>query len=195
MKEKMPKIVQIIIIIALIVLGIVIGDYYRPFKTGENKPTVSVIEAELNDIAELASAEYYYTNMAKYENYTEFYGVKIPFTTTRFIVAYDGVIKAGIKLEEVKIETDGSKIIITLPQPQILSHEIDFESLAITDETYSIFNHLEITDYNQFYADQSKIVEEKALSRGLLEKATENAKMILTNFLTQSHPGSVIEFR
>ena len=55
MKEKMPKIIQIIVIIALIVLGIVIGDYYRPFKVGDNKPSVSVIEGELSEIAELAS--------------------------------------------------------------------------------------------------------------------------------------------
>ncbi|MBQ1827131.1 MAG: DUF4230 domain-containing protein [Erysipelotrichaceae bacterium] len=195
MKEKMPKIIQIIVIIALIVLGIVIGDYYRPFKVGENKPSVSVIEGELSEIAELASAEYYYTNMAKYENYTEFYGVKIPFTTTRFIIAYDGVIKAGIKMGNVKVQTNDRQIIITLPEAEILSHEIDYDSLAITDETYSIFNHLEITDYNQFYADQSKVVEEKALSRGLLEKAIENARMILTNFLSESHPNAEIIFR
>ncbi len=195
MKEKMPKIIQIIVIIALIVLGVVIGDYYRPFKVGENKPSVSVIEGELSEIAELASAEYYYTNMAKYENYTEFYGVKIPFTTTRFIIAYDGVIKAGIKMGNVKVQTSDRQIIITLPEAEILSHEIDYDSLAITDETYSIFNHLEITDYNQFYADQSKVVEEKALSRGLLEKAIENARMILTNFLSESHPNAEIIFR
>ncbi|MBR0138525.1 MAG: DUF4230 domain-containing protein [Erysipelotrichaceae bacterium] len=195
MKEKMPKIIQIILIIALIVLGVVIGDYYRPFKVGENKPTVSVIEGELSEIAELASAEYYYTNMAKYENYSEIYGVKVPFTTTRFIIAYDGVIKAGIKMDKIRIEVLDKQIIITLPEAEILSHEIDFDSLAITDETYSIFNHLEITDYNQFYADQSKVVEEKALSRGLLEKAIENAKMILTNFLSESHPNAEIIFR
>ena len=40
------------LVIALIVMGILIGDYYRPFKTGENKPVIAVIEADLNDIAE-----------------------------------------------------------------------------------------------------------------------------------------------
>ena len=62
-----------------------------------------VLEAQLNQISQLATVSYHYTNMAQFENSNDFYGVAIPFTTKKFILTYDGEIKAGVDLSRAKI--------------------------------------------------------------------------------------------
>ena len=74
--------------------------------------------------------------------------------SSKYIITYDGVIKAGYDLSKVKAEVNGTNVTVTLPEPKILSHTIDYDSLQIMDEQYSIFNPVEITDYNSFYASQ-----------------------------------------
>ena len=60
------------------------------------------------------------------------------------------------------------KVTIALPAPQILSHEVDPNSLEVFDETTSIFNPITIEDYTGFQADQQGVMEDKAIQGGLL---------------------------
>jgi len=149
--------------------------------------TVTVSEATLKEaltpIAELCTYEYEYTTMEKYESYSNFYGWKVPFTTSKFIVTYDGVIKAGFDFESMRIEVNDHDITIVLPNIVIISHEIDFVSMQVYDAQTSIFNPITITDTNSFYADNSKRMESKAIDSGLLGKAKTNAISLLKGFV------------
>ena len=71
----------------------------------------------------------------------------------------------------------------------ILSHEIDYDSMQATDETYSFFNRIDITDYTSFTKDQNSKMEKKALEAGLLQKARENAILTVREFIITSNPG------
>lgn len=135
-----------------------------------------VLEGQLAQISELASVTYGYTNMAQFENSNDFYGVTIPFTTKRFILTYDGTIKAGIDLRRAQVETGEKTIRVRLPAAQILSHEIDEDSVEIFDEKTSLFNPFTIEDFTSFQAEQKTAMEEKALARGLLEQAGKKAE-------------------
>ena len=119
---------------------------------------------------------YGYTNMAQFENSNDFYGVKVPFTTKKFILTYDGTIKAGIDLSRAQVEVSGGAVRIMLPKAQVLSHEIEEDSVEIFDEKASIFNPFTVEDFTAFQAEQKAIVEEKAVSRGLLEEAGQKAR-------------------
>ena len=99
----------------------------------------------------------------------------MPFTTSKFILTYDGVIKAGVDVSKAKIEATGGSITVTLPEAQVLSHEIDESSVKVFDEKTSIFNQFTVEDYTAFYADQKKSVEEKAIAKGLLTEAKAQA--------------------
>lgn len=134
-----------------------------------------VLEGRLAEISELASVTYTYTNMAQFENSDDFYGMKIPFTTKKFILSYDGTIKAGIDLGDVEIEVRDNDVTVTLPEAEILAHEIDADSVEIFDEKTSIFNPFTIEDFTAFQAAQREVMEEKALQRGLLAQAREKA--------------------
>ncbi|MGI6608233.1 MAG: DUF4230 domain-containing protein [Erysipelotrichaceae bacterium] len=156
-------------------LGVFSTVTYINSKKGNTSIDIAVIEERINSIAELSTIEYHYTTLAKYENYKDFYGWKIPLTTTRFLITYDGIIKAGIDLSEVKISLSGKTIIIEIPKATVLSHEVKYDSMQIMDETYSIFNTVKITDYNSFMQNEAQSMVTKAINDGLLQKAQQNA--------------------
>lgn len=148
-----------------------------------------VVENRLAQISELATISYQYTNMAQFSSSNDFYGVTIPFTTKKFILTYDGVIKAGVDLAQAKTDISDTAVTVTLPGAVILSHEIDEGSIEVFDEKTSIFNPFTVEDLSSFQADQKAEMEQKALGKGLLvqaaEKAVESVKAMLSPLLPE----------
>lgn len=175
----------------LIIFGVVLAIvcFAVGFFSGgrEEKPPVLssiTVENQLQQISQLATIRYSYTNMGQFENSNEFYGIKLPFTTKRFIVAYDGTIIAGVDLTQAKVTITDQKVTIALPAPQILSHQVDPNSLEVFDETTSIFNPITIEDYTGFQADQQGVMEEKAIQGGLLTQAKDQAEAAIGGLIT-----------
>lgn len=135
-----------------------------------------VIGNQLTRISELATVSYQYTNMGQFSNSNDFYGVTIPFTTKKFILTYDGVIKAGVDLSQARISVEDTFVTVTLPSARILSHEIDEDSMEVFDEKSSIFNPFRVEDFASFQTDQKVEMEQKAIEKGLLEQAAEKAE-------------------
>lgn len=154
----------------------------------ESEPVITsdLLGQQLQAAQELVSVEYHYTNMGKFENQVDFYGWKVPFTTKSFIVSYDGVIKAGVDLSTARVQVDEATqtITITLPEGQILSHEIPEESIEVFDETHNLFNPITIEDYTGFTRDQKAEVEQQAIDEGLLTDATEKARSAVETFIS-----------
>lgn len=151
-----------------------------------------VLEGRLTDIRELAATTYSYTNMAQFESSNDFYGMKVPFTTKSFILTYDGVIKAGIDLSRANVEVSGSSVIVTLPEAEILSHEIDETSVEVFDEKTSIFNPFTVEDFTAFQADQKAAMEARALERGLLTETRSRAESSVRQFLGAALPEGIV---
>lgn len=178
---------NIIIIILIACIFFVVG---RLWPSSENPTTMTsdLLSQQIQSISELASVEYNYTNMGKYENQATFYGWKVPFTIKSFIISYDGVIKAGIDMSQVEVKVKSKKIQMTMPKAKILSHEIDEKSIEVFDETKNIFNQISITDYNQFAIDQKEKMEDNVKQKGLLKEAQEKAQSTITTFIKSSYP-------
>lgn len=175
----------------LIIFGVILAIvcFAVGFFSGgrEEKPPVLssiTVENQLQQISQLATIRYSYTNMGQFENSNEFYGIKLPFTTKSFIVAYDGTITAGVDLTKAKVTVTDQKVTIALPAPQILSHEVDPNSLEVFDETTSIFNPITIEDYTGFQADQQGVMEDKAIQGGLLTQAKDQAEAAIGGLIT-----------
>lgn len=185
MKSKVKK--GIIILVGLVVL--VFGSYFLGMKAGvfNAKPEISsdIVLEQLQDVKELTTLKYTYTNVGSFENENEFYGVKIPFTLKKFIISYDGNLSAGIDLDEVEVNVDnkGKKINITMPEAKILSHQIDEDSLTIFDEKNSIFNQFKIGDFQQFRVAEMKKVENDMIEKGFLDQAEERSKQAVIDIL------------
>lgn len=153
--------------------------------------TDSLISEQLNALRELVTTEYLYTNSGKYENQNQITiigkDINIPFTGKRFIVAYDGRIKAGIDIgqTQIDIDEDARAITITLPKSEIISHETFEDTLVVLDETNNVFNPISIENYNEFVSEQKDGMEKKAIERGLLTNADAEAKRMVQSFLSQ----------
>lgn len=182
MKKFNKKIIFIFLILIALVSTFFAG---KKAMKSEIKPdiTSTLIFNKLISVRELTSLKYYYTNMGQFENQNTFYGYKVPFTSKKFIVSYDGVIHAGVDLEKMEVKVKDKSIEIKIPPAKILSHEIYEDSLKVFDERESIFNRIDIEDYNNFSKDQKKEVEDKAIKRGLLKEADEEARKAIEDSL------------
>lgn len=171
--------------------------------TWDDRPTteitIDLIESEIKDIGELATIEYLYTDAGKFEDPKQVFGVNIPFTTKSFIAKWDGIIKAGVKIDEIIVEiNDANKeIIVHMPNAEILSHEIDNESIETLDEKDGLFNPVKVEDVREFDAVSKDAMKERAIENGILENAFENAKEIIEKLVNNDvvqEQGYTIEF-
>lgn len=173
-------------IILLIGLALFAAFFYgkRQMKSEmEPEITSSLIYNKLVSAKELTTLKYHYTNMGHFENQNTFYGYKVPFTSKEFIVSYEGLINAGIDLDKMKVDVSDKSIEIKIPPAEILSHEIYEDSLKVYDERESIFNRIDIEDYNNFSKDQKTEVEKRAIKKGLLKEADEESKKAIQEIL------------
>lgn len=156
--------------------------------------------SKLNEIAELATMEYLFTDAAKFTDSKQIINLAIPFTEKSFTLKWNGVIKAGIEnLDDVKIDIneDEKKITISLPQVEILSYEVDTDSVQVLDEKNNIFNRITVDDKIRFDSETEDAMKERAIESGLLEKAQKNAENIIARlFLSDQELASyyTIEF-
>lgn len=182
----MKKIKKLIIIILLIGLALFAAFFYgKKQMKSEMEPeiTSSLIYNKLVSAKELTTLKYHYTNMGHFENQNTFYGYKVPFTSKEFIVSYEGLINAGIDLNKMKVDVGDKSIEVRIPAAEILSHEIYEDSLKVYDERESIFNRIDIEDYNDFSKDQKSEIEKKAIKKGLLKEADEESKRAIEEIL------------
>ncbi len=180
--RKILTLALILALIAALCFGI---GFLAGGRSKETTPKLSavVVEHQLEQVSQLATARYRYTNMGQFEQSSDFYGMKIPFSGKHFIVSYDGSILAGVDLKQAEVKISDGKVTVTLPEAQILSHEIDEESLKVFDETKNIFNPLTIENYNSFYTEQKKEMETKALESGLFSQAEEQAELVVKQII------------
>ena len=147
--------------------------------------SIDLIESQIINVAELATIEYLYTDAGKFESPKQLFGQDIPFTTKSFIAKWDGSIKAGIKADkiQVKLNKKTKEIIISMPKAEILSHEIDKNGIETLDEQDGLFNPVRVDDVRNFDAESQEEMEKRAIENGILDKAFENAKVIIEKLI------------
>ena len=177
-----------VLLCAAVGLAGFLGGRYLQNHPAEPEISAVVLESRLAEISELASVSYRYTNMAQFENSGTFYGMTVPFTTKRFILTYDGTIKAGVDLSRSDVSVSGAAVTVTLPPAQILSHELEEDSVEVFDERTRIFNPFTVEDITAFQAEQKSLMEERALERGLLEQAQTQAAESVRALLAAALP-------
>ena len=181
--KKFKKLSILVLLLAVAVLATFFAGKKVMKSQLEPNITSTLIFNKLVSAKELTTLKYHYTNMGQFENQNTFYGYKIPFTSKKFIVSYDGLINAGVDLEKMKVELHDKSIEIKIPPAKIQSHEIYEDSLKVFDERESIFNRIDIEDYNNFSKDQKTEVEKRAIKKGLLKEADEESKKAIQEIL------------
>ena len=151
--------------------------------------TGETIRSGMTDIGELATEEYWFTQVETFDKSktAQLFSITfdVPLTRTKFVYSYDGVIKAGIDFTKTEVEKDELKrlITITLPKAYILSSEIDYDSFQLYDEKTSIFNPLSVKDVSDTNREMICSAEKDAIAKGVLDRADKNAEKLVKNFL------------
>lgn len=211
--NKRKKNLIIIAIVLIVLIAIVLVIYFNGYYSAKNKyenivkqleeevdrlsdpivkheiasqeVSLDLIKSEISDIGELATIEYLYTNAGKYEDAKQLFGMDVIGTTKSFIAKWDGIIKAGVQIDKIIVEiNDANKeIIVHMPKAEILSHEIDNDSIETLDQKNGLFNAVKVEDVREFDAISKEEMEQRAIENGILDKAYENAKDIIEKLI------------
>ena len=155
-------------------------------QTRKNQVESRNIAFGLKDMGELVTQAGYFTNVQSSTSTRQLFGMDIPFTTSKYIYSYDGVVKAGLDFAGIEVQVDDANRIVTvlLPEIEILDVNIDNDSLKIYDESQSIFTPLHISDVNEAQIELKEQVRQTAIDNGILEEAEKNARTIISGFLS-----------
>lgn len=152
-------------------------------KSGEAKITSTALTQQLQEVNELATMQYNYTKVGKFENSLTLNGWDIPLTQKSFLLTYSGELKAGINMEKIEVNVENQMITVKLPAVQILTNLIDESSIEVYDEITNIFNPIRINDYKNFAIQQKEKVADEAIENGILSEAATKAQATIRKFL------------
>lgn len=169
--------------IILICITIIAGMLVQ---TRKNKVESRTVAFGLRDIGELVTQAGYFTTVQATTDARTLFGFDIPFTKSKYIYSYDGIVKAGLDFSQIEVAVNDEAKIATvkLPEIKVLDVTIDNDSLKIYDESQSIFTPLHIEDLNNAQIELKAKAKETALENDLIGQAAQNAKTIISGFLS-----------
>lgn len=168
----------------LAILGIV-AVLMRPalFERGERTIDSTNIGAEFNDIAQLATEEYVYSSVGKFDDEgLRLLGVRVSFTGKNFLVTYEGKVTAGIKdASEISVDVDESarRMVVTLPQVEVLESTWTQGSSEVWDQSMNPINQIRVEDVTEFVDSRRELEKQKAIDGGLLDRARESTESLV----------------
>lgn len=180
---KTKKAIGGVVAIILCIIIIFYAGVFYAGRTSEPKISATTILNQLKETNELTTMEYHYTKVGEFENSLQLNGWDIPLTKKRFLLTYNGVIKAGVDMNKAHVTTEDHVITVSLPAITITSNVIDESSIEVYDETRNIFNPIKIEDYTVFATQQKQLIEEEAIENGLYSQAATKAQDVITKLL------------
>ena len=183
MKPALKIIVILLIICATsVTTALVMKKLYTDTK--QTSITSEFVEQQISEISELATLHHHYRKNANYQDAKKLLEYipdwRINKSIKEFSLVYQGDVKLGYDLKDIKIlvEPNTQSIFIYLPEPKILSHSIDFESIQILWERQGWFNNIRFEDFKQFFISEQKKYEQEN-SAELKRRAREHAMKLI----------------
>jgi hypothetical protein len=178
------KIVAILLIICAtsVTTALVMKKLYPDTK--QTSITSEFVEQQISEISELATLHHHYRKNANYQDAKKLLEYmpdwRINKSIKEFTLVYQGDVKLGYDLKDIKIlvEPNSQNIFIYLPEPKILSHSIDFESIQVLWEKQGWFNNIRFEDFKQFFISEQKKYEQEN-SAELKRRAREHAMKLI----------------
>ncbi|MBR6208257.1 MAG: DUF4230 domain-containing protein [Oscillospiraceae bacterium] len=151
----------------------------------EEKIKVETLVNGLRDVGKLVSEEYFFTEIVQYSNVKSLWKVTLPWTKSAFLISYDGVVSAGMDLSAVTVQVDEETktIRVLTPAAEILAVDIDYDSFLCYSEETGIGNPISIESFNDALQSVEKTAAEKALEKGILDRARENGEQLIRTIL------------
>jgi hypothetical protein len=151
-------------------------------------PTVGPITIQgIRAQAKLSTIKYTTVAEIYHENVPEGWFDDLLGSKERLLMLVYGDVQAGFDLEKLKEEnlwTDGTRVRLVLPAPEILSSSIDFEHTHIVYyENNLILENNNPNLQGEALEQAQKAIAQAALRDGILDKANDYGKLYYENFL------------
>ena len=147
--------------------------------------TGNVIREKLNNVGFMISQEYYFTEVVSASEVVEWLGIFKGLTESSYVVSYDGLLSAGIDFTKITVDKneDEHTVMITIPKAEIKSIDVDPESLVVISQKDGFGTNISIEEFNKGLIELEKTAKEKALAKGILDKANDNALKMIKNMV------------
>lgn len=165
------------------------------FLTGCSKNNVDDLEKNLSKIeltGDLVTLETYYHNVAEVKKEAGI-GIMHWFEKDRKLwIEYTGIVKIGIDMSRVRIETNGNKITVYIPKAEIISKpdvlDEEFSRESFIDSQDGLINKNKITVEDSTKAmkvAQDLMIENVKKDTHLLKIAQKRARNLIEEYINQ----------
>jgi hypothetical protein len=184
MKLTLKLVSLLLLVCATVAATVFVMKKLEPAEPTGPSITSAFVEQRISEISELATLHHHYRKNANYQDAKKLLEYmpdwRINKSIKEFMLIYQGDVKLGYDLKEVKVlvEPVTKTISVSLPEPKILSHSIDFESIQVLWEKQGWFNDIKFEDFKQFFVAEQKKYEEEN-NEELKSRAREHAKKII----------------
>lgn len=196
-RNKLQKVLDIKFIIAVIIIILLCAVlvYTRKEAKSNYVSDEKITEIGFENICELATQSVTTTTVRVETKDLKLFNVSIPLTQSKYIYTYNTTIKAGINFSDVKWQlgdTDDTShnIYVDIPEVKTLSADIDLDSFKVLHEENNIFSPITLTEHNDSLIQLRENALSDAINSGLYDRALDNAKTILTSFISQVYPSN-----
>ena len=196
-RNKLQKVLDIKFIIAVIIIILLCAVlvYTRKEAKSNYVSDEKITEIGFENIGELATQSVTTTTVRVETKDLKLFNVSIPLTQSKYIYTYNTTIKAGINFSDVKWQlgdTDDTShnIYVDIPEVKTLSADIDLDSFKALHEENNIFSPITLTEHNDSLIQLRENALSDAINSGLYDRALDNAKTILTSFISQVYPSN-----
>lgn len=196
-RNKLQKVLDIKFIIAVIIIILLCAVlvYTRKEAKSNYVSDEKITEIGFENIGELATQSVTTTTVRVETKDLKLFNVSIPLTQSKYIYTYNTTIKAGINFSDVKWQlgdTDDTShnIYVDIPEVKTLSADIDLDSFKVLHEENNIFSPITLTEHNDSLIQLRENSLSDAINSGLYDRALDNAKTILTSFISQVYPSN-----
>ena len=196
-RNKLQKVLDIKFIIAVIIIILLCAVlvYTRKEAKSNYVSDEKITEIGFENIGELATQSVTTTTVRVETKDLKLFNVSIPLTQSKYIYTYNTTIKDGINFSDVKWQlgdTDDTShnIYVDIPEVKTLSADIDLDSFKVLHEENNIFSPITLTEHNDSLIQLRENALSDAINSGLYDRALDNAKTILTSFISQVYPSN-----
>ena len=175
--------ISIIVAVAIFV-GVFTMNLFNIKLVRDSEIGVSGVLTEIRQISQLDTVEMYFNEILDYREALKINDIEIPFTEKSFIFVVKAKVQSGIdlaSLTEDDIQIADKKITLNLDKAKITSKEI--LEYSAYDEKDGLFNRVNNEDTLKTLNEFRIRLEKQAIDSGILTKAEDNAKLVLSSIL------------
>lgn len=183
-KQRRLRFYRILVLLLVAFIALYFFLFRKKFVGINKEERVDNIKAAIEDIGDLVTVEYNYTDVLTYKDNLTLMDMNIPFTDKSYIIKYNGYIKAGIDMAKSVVKNvEETSVELDVPKAHITDSVLDEKSMVILDQKNNIFNPLNLGDYQETLKKELNARELKAKQDGILERAQDNADKLLRKLL------------